>query len=1858
MEFGKAKEFFSQKLNFFNSEGLKSAQDKIAHAAANVTSHQKDAQVPQPPSPDESVEPAEAPPDATSPDQEEKRESSDSRPENMDVMVYDELLWANKYTYDEFVKSLNVKYQERGDTPEEKTYWSYRRRWRVRLYNLKIVNKMSDSLTCFAEFDFGGTRSECSVQMGSKTCILNKGESKQYIRTPVVENVTKEMSRDFNCTNTFEYHGSYLDLEHEKLRIKLWKCRKYTINCLESVYEEYLIKYVKGDIFVEIPMYKFEDKEKKLRCKISFDLFFQELYDFELSFINWKVNGIKSSVNLFNRKPVLQEAASNQSTEGDETSKDAGNAKSDGTDKKSARIENVLPVNNSTRGTMHRPTRMNRIRYFIFRLKLRKKWKAENIDACKVSSDNSEALQMKKESDMTEYERLLVKRSLLIKDDPYMRPEPEVPKKYLPSPRLRIRIKSSNGHRVGGLELVSHVIKNESNAHWSNIGELVFRGTLMDLQKSELEISVLDAKAPNAVNCVGYTLVSLGSITDYPFLISKLNSPNWLKLKANIEGWNDNLDKWSFGSIHGKVEIHRKPQYRQTVSKSASVTMGNSPTLIVHIKAVDQLITDVDLTSINSFAEVSFAGQTYSTQVYNDLFSPFWNEEITFALAPPLYAGIDCEFFLRCGLIRISVWGYSSDLTSGIIYFGSTCLHPCEIFYTPKGELRQKSQTTHKGYNSKYETRVFSGKRKLHLLQDDDRTSNITFSAWIFPDHNVQSVKTFNLPQEIMQQTQINMCGVNTETYKELESYWNKIVALRPGETGKVIHRAITEYNEGIYLPCLVAPMHPPPNIDNENAIFHMIRCIPFVSKQFARVYTPGFLMKIKRGHALDHAILFCSYLRGMLPPVEAYVCLGSTTEKKAHAWVMTLYRNTKTVKLWETTNGERYLLRDVFINDESISLNPEDKYNGKIPYMTLDAIFNEQNLWLNVQESLDPQYIFYNVERLNLFCPFMPKKNTTAPCYPPKINYAIMNKYELEKLNIKLKNQLERSMNLHRTAQNLQTKWNNTPELQAFLEKGLRLVHTCNTCSDDNVLLVKRGLQEWKNILRKRVPQSYQLLGTALHFNTVDPESILDPLRHTLNCIDSREMYVTFAISTLTKSLPGDLYSVYLYVLYTCKVHERVRRTLAMKQERLSIRKKNRQSVKISNEVQENEKEEDEDDEEDGGDIWINGGMTAEDDDESDTGADITHTDLVDKISRNLSIQNRQFTRKKTTMAGLSLRKTTLENDEGTPSFHREHSSESFSEVSHQGSSIDPIISRNYSSKFSNFENLPSIDIEDLHSGKFSTSASKSRISSSSILKTLLTSENFPSLSTLGSQAFTSKFTSRLFSGSNAPQSGDFGAEGKSNASSKTGSSSQSSSARSRMFLESKSRFLESRNDFPSSSDSTLSSNRIQVEGDPPADAGSKDEEDIQTKDTCKTEYTVSSSWSSSGSSDVVKSAREDEQDDSEGSGSEKDEKPIVPPLNKKLQNFLRKKTEAKNKVELPCTETLGSELSMSECGNSVGRLDTVMDLSSSCTLPDEATARLVSIDATETSVSIPSSSDFSESKSSRLSKEPPPQDTVGAETSRFWKGSDKASSTSLDTPESFYTDVNVRRLKMEKDFRPQTKQISFADTRSMSATSMESRAETASLGSKKFSISSSRESGISGKLSSSISSIYSSKESPTEKVSIKSGLDTNRTSTEWSQESKSINSSIKTSSVHVTSDWDSSSIQSASSGSESGTLGLGSASSLVHSDTLSMQSSRTSSHLVSSRSSSKLSKTPEVTETSSWSSVKLSSEAPSRETQNVRGGKEEHQLLKRPSKLLAEMLVKKVSMQQREETSDVEVQDTARERDYKKVGVFGLFV
>lgn len=280
--------------------------------------------------------------------------------------------------------------------------------------------------------------------------IYAKGKTKNCLRTPVVTNVATEQKKNMNFRNVFEYRGSYLDLENEKLRIRVWEYKQFTLNKLEGIYEEPLLSFAVGEIYNETTLYKFIKDSRVKRCRLYFQLYFQELYDFELSFLNWSFSDLLSS-------SYIQAKSYNYLS-------NKNNVKKRYIDDTSC---NIFPHMCKNFKRFHKKKIYRKVRNYDI---------DKNFSFNTALSDDSDERKNKNDRTIKNLEKLFVRNLTLMQN---IEENEDMSYKNLqninlPNPRVTITLSHTpKGHE--GLNIISIEQKSIRFPIWENLGEIYFR---------------------------------------------------------------------------------------------------------------------------------------------------------------------------------------------------------------------------------------------------------------------------------------------------------------------------------------------------------------------------------------------------------------------------------------------------------------------------------------------------------------------------------------------------------------------------------------------------------------------------------------------------------------------------------------------------------------------------------------------------------------------------------------------------------------------------------------------------------------------------------------------------------------------------------------------------------------------------------------------------------------------------------------------------------------------------------------------------------------------------------------------------------------------------------------------------------------------------------------------------------------------------------------------------------------------------------------------------------------------------------------------------------------------------------------
>ena len=105
----------------------------------------------------------------------------------------------------------------------------------------------------------------------------------------------KEESKVFETEIGTEFRASYFQLMEQRLHIELWDKERVWLNKFLGYASIPLINIVEGNfrqiIFIQEPVP--DGKAYKQMAIITFDIYFEEIWDFYLTFMDWKATNLQ-----------------------------------------------------------------------------------------------------------------------------------------------------------------------------------------------------------------------------------------------------------------------------------------------------------------------------------------------------------------------------------------------------------------------------------------------------------------------------------------------------------------------------------------------------------------------------------------------------------------------------------------------------------------------------------------------------------------------------------------------------------------------------------------------------------------------------------------------------------------------------------------------------------------------------------------------------------------------------------------------------------------------------------------------------------------------------------------------------------------------------------------------------------------------------------------------------------------------------------------------------------------------------------------------------------------------------------------------------------------------------------------------------------------------------------------------------------------------------------------------------------------------------------------------------------------------------------------------------------------------------
>ncbi|XP_065174860.1 coiled-coil and C2 domain-containing protein 2A-like [Sycon ciliatum] len=289
----------------------------------------------------------------------------------------------------------------------------------------------------------------------------------------------------------------------------------------------------------------------------------------------------------------------------------------------------------------------------------------------------------------------------------------------------------------------------------------------------------------------------------------------------------------------------------------------------------------------------------------------------------------------------------------------------------------------------------------------------------------------------------------------------------------------------------------------------HFVSMIPFVPDTTAFSGTCDLwstsqeFLQMLSGDEEEHAVLLCNYFLHMKQ--QAWVLVGSAIPEGDTAFVLvSSYNPTGKVEyhLWKPSTGEHFR-----------------QYDTLCPLQDVYFVFNDTNVWANVQSSTKPSQITFDLSSTSNWRPFFtssfPAPDLTS-IQSEHLVYEVGAETFGQELEVVLEQRLMSELMGWREQQ--VTHWNR------YCSRGLKELLPRFEANPYDIP-VSTSNEHLRNILK-----SYRLTGFPLHMPFTDVSSVVETLHSTgLHLNDDPK--VEFALAVYAHVYPNEVVSLWVYV-------------------------------------------------------------------------------------------------------------------------------------------------------------------------------------------------------------------------------------------------------------------------------------------------------------------------------------------------------------------------------------------------------------------------------------------------------------------------------------------------------------------------------------------------------------------------------------------------------------------------------------------------------------------------------------------------------------------------------------------------------
>ncbi|KAH0791657.1 coiled-coil and C2 domain-containing protein 2A isoform X2 [Histomonas meleagridis] len=267
--------------------------------------------------------------------------------------------------------------------------------------------------------------------------------------------------------------------------------------------------------------------------------------------------------------------------------------------------------------------------------------------------------------------------------------------------------------------------------------------------------------------------------------------------------------------------------------------------------------------------------------------------------------------------------------------------------------------------------------------------------------------------------------GENEAVILRAKNWLIKMNEMKFKKKRRIILMAYPKNAKPIIACRMVRKQNPPDGFNTPLQLLRFVSMIPNASdaEVFNTIndvwFTSGQFLSLNAGDEEEHALLLCNTFKSI--GLDSYVALGYDLINGKHAFVIT--KESGRITLWDPIMGRCWNSKDRFCS-----------------FYNIGIIFNEENVWANIQSDVEPYKVDWNIHNNKLWYPFFSSDFKMPPLDSPQEDHL-----EYKQTDDSLARRTERELDnaiksaVERWREHQRTSWN--PQ---FAEKLRSALETC----------------------------------------------------------------------------------------------------------------------------------------------------------------------------------------------------------------------------------------------------------------------------------------------------------------------------------------------------------------------------------------------------------------------------------------------------------------------------------------------------------------------------------------------------------------------------------------------------------------------------------------------------------------------------------------------------------------------------------------------------------------------------------------------------------------------------------------------